>query len=659
VKDELIRSAVTNANNVILPRPPFTYSIGWAADYSSLFRREFLNVGDVNTLLDNAAMSGRVLLCGRGGSGKTTIFQMLLVSAAHKNMVPIFIDLKRWTGTDEAEWHALPKDPTPRIDFLLRRFSNVSASVFGLDALSTEHAKVLLFDGVNEVPSSIGNEIVIAADEIASVLINTCVLLSDRLVRRPRVREARWRFAFVEPLSEQSIHKAWIDANQDVSILTNATSTQRALLDSPFFLAEAINSGLSGFGSISAIESYLSRHGGPTSAELESVSSAAFEMYERYRGRTFPTAEFEALIGSELLEKLVHASTLSVNGDQAHFAHHLFHDFLAARFLARHPEKWTHASFNVVTLNASSFDAIALALGQIGIDSIDDFIVKIYDWNPYATAYALSEKDFRSETVISHELEEVILAMLAERRWDPILATAERSQDALSIFPGSDARAYLTAKSLKDVVTRVMRVKSSKKWFNEWRELFARTDGRASGADVNLISDENGILGWTAANVIKRLQLPSLERQRLRRIALHAPVAVRWRVAHVLGAFPDHKNVEFLLKLLASDKDDWVRYGAIRSIIEMAAKASPKLRREIFDWLSQHARLLTEKRRVLEEFSRTVIIDPKRAPKDWIQSLTPVIVSLMDQSSDVSSLDEWATLLQKLRATYGAAVGYA
>jgi hypothetical protein len=127
----------------------------------------------------------------------------------------------------------------------------------------------------------------------------------------------------------------------------------------------------------------------------------------------------------------------------------------------------------------------------------------------------------------------------------------------------------------------------------------------------------------------------------------------------VLGAFPDHKNVEFLLKLLASDKDDWVRYGAIRSIIEMAAKASPKLRREIFDWLSQHARLLTEKRRVLEEFSRTVIIDPKRAPKDWIQSLTPVIVSLMDQSSDVSSLDEWATLLQKLRATYGAAVGYA
>ena len=94
-----------------------------------------------------------------------------------------------------------------------------------------------------------------------------------------------------------------------------------------------------------------------------------------------------------------------------------------------------------------------------------------------------------------------------------------------------------------------------------------------------------GYLGWTIANVLKRLKLSSSEQWHLRKHVRDRAVAVRWRLAHVLGSFPTLNNFDVLKNLLTGDPDAWVRYGAVRSLVEMAARGSASIRKRVFEFL--------------------------------------------------------------------------
>ena len=652
MKDSLIAAAYAGRVEA-LPEPAFDYSIGWATDYSKLFRGEIFERGDINGLLRTATSSGRVLLCGRGGSGKTTVLRRIAIAAADLKMAVLFVDLRKWSATDEAAWHMLSSEATPRMDFLLGRFSDGPASVLELDWLSPNDGKLFILDGLNEVPFDYGNEIIAAADEIVALLINASVIASDRLVRRP-IRAKRWRFALVESLNQNSIRKAWSDANRNISALDGASASQKALLNSPFFLDEAIKDGLSGATRVASLRKFFTKHASLSDPELLSAAQAAYFAYSKYRARTFLLADFERIAGSTVVEKLLQSNVLISEVHRSYFRHHLHHDFLASKHLAENPTIWNHDAFNVVTLNASSFDAIGLALGQVGTSRADQFVRKIYDWNPYAAAYALSPEEGQIEALISREMEHAILCMLAERRWDPILATVQRTEDALSVIPTPDARLYLSALSLREVVEIVSSVQSSVKWFERWRALFTHLSGPASPDEVSLISDVDGILGWTVANVLKRLRLAPAQQRDLRAKANNEAVAVRWRVAHVLGAFPSQANFRLLRTFLADDADEWVRYGAIRSLVEMAARAQNDLRQSIFGFLAKNVRLLRSRPRVLDEFARAVVVRPEVAPHGWTAAVELVIDRLLDHSANVSELDRWARLSANLREIYGS-----
>ena len=101
-----------------------------------------------------------------------------------------------------------------------------------------------------------------------------------------------------------------------------------------------------------------------------------------------------------------------VNEDQAYFDHHLYHDYLAARHVAAHLELWNDTHFDAITFGASSFDTIALVLQQLDLEQTDIFLKRVYDWNPYAAAYALSDTENSTTTP---ETLFVISAMLADR----------------------------------------------------------------------------------------------------------------------------------------------------------------------------------------------------------------------------------------------------
>ena len=77
---------------------------------------------------------------------------------------------------------------------------------------------------------------------------------------------------------------------------------------------------------------------------------------------------------------------------------------------------------------------------QVSPETADDFVRKIYDWNPYAAAYAIGDVEAPGSARVSSEMKLVMAAMLAERLWDIIEATVQRSRDAIGVLGTNEAR---------------------------------------------------------------------------------------------------------------------------------------------------------------------------------------------------------------------------
>ena len=108
------------------------------------------------------------------------------------------------------------------------------------------------------------------------------------------------------------------------------------------------------------------------------------------------------------------------------------------------------------------------------------------------------------------------------------------------------------------------------------------------------ISSSDAILGWTASNALRRSLLETRTARDLRVIyrasrAGENAATIRWRVVHTLGMSPEADSLELLLDAISGDEDFWVRFGAVRSVIEHAALSQgDALRTSAFSGLAQH-----------------------------------------------------------------------
>src|SRR6266702_7763976 len=88
-----------------LPSPEFKQTIGWAPTYEALFEHEFEAQLSVDSLLDQALTHGRVLLSGKGGSGKTVALKRLCVRSADRGRgLPLLVSLVTWNAGHEKIW---------------------------------------------------------------------------------------------------------------------------------------------------------------------------------------------------------------------------------------------------------------------------------------------------------------------------------------------------------------------------------------------------------------------------------------------------------------------------------------------------------------------------------------------------------------------------
>src|SRR5205807_7659493 len=103
-----------------------------------------------------------------------------------------------------------------------------------------------------------------------------------------------------------------------------------------------------------------------------------------------------------------------------------------------------------------------------------------------------------------------------------------------------------------------------------------------SAEEITAVSSGDSLIGWTAANAIRRSTADEDQLDGLREVyrqsrATDTNKTTRWRIVHLLGAFPTEANAAFLFQALTTDPYHWVKYGATRALVEIAARAGDAL----------------------------------------------------------------------------------
>src|SRR5262249_34994900 len=149
--------------------------------------------------------------------------------------------------------------------------------------------------------------------------------------------------------------------------------------------------------------------------------------------------------------------------------------------------------------------------------------------------------------------------------------------------------------------------------FSQWRALF--TAREATDEMIKALSSEDSIIGWTSANVLRRLHLTKDQLSAINKTVTHPQPVVRWRVVHVMGGFAIDEFVTSLFEHL-NDTDDNVSYGAMRSLVEVASRDKVRLP-TIVDGIIERLNIIKDRHRVLGELERAVFLSNAAAPLIW------------------------------------------
>lgn len=641
--------------NLPVPEPLFTHLIGWADTYDALFGSRFAHTTEIDGLLQAAIEHGRVIVSGRGGSGKTVILIRLMQIALRAGVTPILVDLRNWTGADYKRVEAIRANSSELLRFLLRGFASPAVSLPVLDALPPQKRKLLIVDGLNELRSPVASQILEALGQFTQLLVSASVVVADRMVRRDVPPYVPWKLAFVLPLSAREVRRHVArNSNREAAYL-EADEATRSVLEVPFFLDQFLYRSSAAPSTAAALRQYFRDHA-ISDEDISIVAPVAFQMYEISGSRSFHFHAFADSLPAELVTRLSESGVIEI-GDRgcAFFRHHLQHDYLASVYVASAVSRWDPQYFDVVTFKASHFDPLLMVSEQLADCLPDTFVRRLYDWNPYAAAYVLSEGYQRERTGVTSEMETVVLAVMAERKFDLILASAQQATDALRLFHSAHASRFLEAESLEEVQDLVSTNLSALKWYNDWQQLFTKRSGAAaSPEELRSLFEVDSIVGWTSSNVLKRLQVSENLLEELTVSLEDVSSTIRWRVVHVLGAFPNRERAA-LVASCVDDPDSWVRYGAIRSLVEMAALTTDGLLRlQIVDMLLSQCQELPENDQRLGQLARALFVRPEKAPSDWLEFVRNVLSGVYLSRVTQDASDRWAKLAADASQLYRA-----
>ena len=633
------------------PDPPFTFRIGWADSYDSLFNERFIPT-DEASVLDKTLSGGRVLISGRGGSAKTVLLNRMVRTAAKRNLLPVKINLQRWSGKEIDAWRQLASDDSARLAQLIETANILDLNFVVYASLPPTVTKLLIVDGLNELPAGIGQQVIETLDAAATAQPGTKILVSDRLVRREMRAPHRWSFGSILPLSDEEVRRHLAGNPQLLADYEHANEDQRSLWQSPFFFDAFLKHGDKGIDKSSTFTSFMARVR-LSEPELQQVSTAAFLLYSYSSSRTFKTAEFERLTSPQIAESLRAAGVLKTDtAGHSYFVHHLAHDYFAARHLAGSRQHWNHQGFDIISFDASSFDSLAMTLEQIpSPEQAESFLKALFDWNPYAAAYCIAEQKHHSR--LPYEMRLVVFAMMAERKFDLFDATRQRAHDALLLLNDSAAAPFVAAKSISDVIRAVSSLGGSAPWFRKWQETFSAGRSKHLRDDVvREMQSRDSIIGWTISNVLKRTATSSEQLKYVTSLTFSRIPVVRWRAVHTLGAFPSPATLRTLQAMLKTDRNKWVRFGAVRSIVEIAALGSASVRGAAFRALRTNLEKIAAESRIRNELESVLLLSKVDRPAEWRKLVADVLERLYVRDTTAGAHDRMELIARRFNALY-------
>ncbi|MFE7232497.1 NACHT domain-containing protein [Streptomyces sp. NPDC057596] len=613
-------------------RTPFRLEVAFPESYDELISRQWEGIASEEELAEVAAECGRVLLSAEAGSGKTHLLIRtgILAAKSRDNVIPVWLPLR--------DLPAAMRSAEPEA-FVQALIGLATPSLKPVLTSSARAPRILvLADGLNEIPREVSQPALDALDELARRYPFMSVVVSERLIRRP-VALDRWKLATVLPLSEEQVAEIW-SASRGSRVPSSEDASK--LLSNPFFLDKATAFDLVEGSAAKVIEAYFSKLASIGKEGLERLSRVCYESYSRERGMLIPQQEFISHVDQPLYRSLVDHELIRASETFVWFSHHLFHDYLAARYLVQHRTLWGPEAFDVVTTGAASFDSLRLAVDQIHDPAVaDEFVRKIYNWNYFGAAYCLVPGR------VTSEMQMALLAMLADKRWDPVAATVEAVTDALKLNGTKTAKSMLAVPTRDQLFDVVGEFPSSNPSFIRWKTVFTIRDGEYVGPDiVQSLASDDPIEAWTLANVLRRCRLTSTGEAKLVDIARSESAVTRWRAVHVLGLHPS-ANTARVVQTLMFDSDKWVRYGAVRALVEIAANTGDsQLRESIISWLGRQ--LSSEKldEKMLHELGRVLNVRPQ--PAGWPETVAPLVQQLASTSRNSFQQDRWNTLMASI-----------
>lgn len=638
--DDYISSYISALKSKLKPAPDNTFTM------SFMVKDEVLPISELKSIIKTEQ---KVILHGTAGGGKTRVVTDLASSLIDEGLVPVVIELgDDWGDPLSEELDMIPDDVDKRMDVLLK----AAKGSINVDSLSgIDKVKYIIIDGLNEISAgeygeSTTRTILNVVGEYCRNHSKTYVVVTDRKSTRSHV--SLWCMASLQELSEEEVKKQ-IDGHFVNGTFDELNDKDKSLLAIPFFLKFSIESDSPSLGSKSeALRKFFMERLHFDDDELNKLSAAAFKAYGKFGSRSFDTEEFQSWAGPDLFNRLVNDVAITKHNGKASFVHQLYHDYLVSRHLAL-KEDWTLTDFDIASLKSNSLDTITMAMEQITEkQKVDRFLEKVYDWNWSVALTCTASATKMGAEGPSIEIVTMMLCIAAEKMFDQVIGTSNDAKDRLTEFGDEWAQKLSMMKTIDEIIAEVKATDSSDELFKSWKELFAKNKGdNVDDDEILMIGKENSFTGWMTANVLKRLQL-SDKQQRDLRIAYNFLLSnsqhnntVRWRIIHALGAFASSDNSKLLFKALDDDPYLWTKYGAVRSLVEMASVSDEHLD-DIVAGLLERVPNLDVK--VLGEIGRSALRE--NPPERWKEKILPLLEKCKEAKEDADHKEEWTKLIE-------------
>jgi hypothetical protein len=610
----------------------------------------FERMSNPGQLISECLARRRIILRGPAGAGKS----MLLRRAALQSLecaetFPVIFDLSQWKPAHTKAMNEIGESPKARRQqfAVMAHTSVVPINPNILEALAERGEVILMFDGLNEVASQTTSATIFNAIDayLQQRPLSLCALVADRVHHDGSADLSPWEEFEMRPLTSHTIDEV-LSAHFSPEVLKTVSDANRTLLGRPFFLEQAISTGNLVGSAEGSLEQFYTQQQHLTKGTLECLSKMAFEMY-RTSTRAASLSFVKKWLPGDTAERLVADGTLGeTSNGEVQFDHQLKHDFFAARFLSRHKADWNSDAFNRVTFSANSIELLFSALKMLASVKIGDrFLQAVYNWHWLPAVKTVGVSADGAGVLFSKEVEVWLACCAAEKVLDPLIWTGEATMALLERLPNLTFGRAAAVQSADDILTLSHSIDSDEEWFLRWRGILDL--GRdQSGREEHLqsLGGDDPVMGWALSNAVKRWPLEEADLRQLRAIYRSASdVGVRWRVVHTLGAFVSQANVNLLFEALDNGGNEWVRYGAIRSLVELAIRAPEVERLRVLEELRLRLASLTS--RLQLKLGEAIFVS--NPPPGWGATVAPLLREAASIQQMLVDIDSWRVLLRQ------------